>query len=162
MVIGLKGALEQQNMRYEKISHIWASEQAGRFGGCWGGESREENKWWTGNGLCVLEMMLGGGESWGQRREAHREGGGWGWQGLQARNMFWNINLRFWPWAGAQRWKKSRGTFEARECSLHSWSRLSTDGQAAGEQQGQVQRVSLSHLRALVSTPTIQLGAVCI
>lgn len=61
-------------------------------------------------------MMLGGngGEGsgwWGQRRECRkraRDGGRHG--GMQARNMFWNINLWFWPWAGALRWKKKKKT----------------------------------------------------
>lgn len=50
-MIGLKGALEQQNMRYGKTSHISASKQAGRFWGVlnggdwgrgWGGISGEQ------------------------------------------------------------------------------------------------------------------------
>lgn len=36
-MIGLKGALEQQNMRYGKTSHILASKQAGRQAGWFGG-----------------------------------------------------------------------------------------------------------------------------
>lgn len=50
--MGLKGALEQQNIRYGKTSHISARELAGRQGwvGVWGGD-----KWRTGNGLCVRD-----------------------------------------------------------------------------------------------------------
>lgn len=47
-MIGLKGALEQQNMRYGKTSHISASKQAGRFGG--------------GGWMVVAAVVVVGGE----------------------------------------------------------------------------------------------------
>lgn len=48
-MIGLKGALEQQNMRYGKTSHISASKQAGRFGG-------------GGGWMVVAAVVVVGGE----------------------------------------------------------------------------------------------------
>lgn len=94
-------------MRYGKISHIWASKQAGRqVGGVWVGKVERRISGEQGMG-CVCERWC-----WGRRVIGAKEGGierRGGRQRVQARNMFWNINLWFWPWAGAQRRKKEQG-----------------------------------------------------
>lgn len=76
-MIGLKGALEQQNTSYGKISHIWASKQADRLleGVCVGG-CREENKWWTGNGAVCVRDDVGGRRIIGAKEGGIARGGG--------------------------------------------------------------------------------------
>lgn len=143
---------------WKNITHFGSERQAGRFGGWvgvgvgWRGRISGEQ----GMGcmcVCVREMVLRWGEEnhWGQRREgrySERRGEG---EGMQAQNMFWNINPRFWPWAGAQRWKKAGEPLKRGNVPCVREAGAAQTAILVESNWGRC-NVSPSHLRALVST----------